>query len=461
MTAEAAKKVLLISLTLVLSACQVHLINNAAHPSVAPPTAYTLRGGTAQADGHKAWWLVFARPELNAIIEQAFDANQDVGQAVARMQAAQAVSRQTRSGLFPHVDVLGNTADAWQGSDEQRWESQSGAALRWELDVFDRIASRAQADLFEAQAAQDRVAAVRLALSAEVARAYFGAVAARQRLNLLEQQVRIDNELLDLLQLRFESGVGTTVEVLQQESRVADSETLIPQAQLELRVFENRLDVLAGAMPDGADRVPAQENFEFTKNLPPVGVPADLLLNRPDLRAAQRALVAADANIAAAIADRLPRITLNGSYHYVDTLSYGGPLAAITGEFVQPLLDWGRRKYEVKRTRAIYTERLAAFTQLYLEAVEAVENALYQEDRQREFINRLTRRIEILRKTVNESEARYTQGIDNYLPVLNALQELREIERDLIDEQRTLVNARIGLHRALGGALSNEPMDNS
>ena len=105
------------------------------------------------------------------------------------------------------------------------------------------------------------------------------------------------------------------------------------------------------------------------------------------------------------------------------------------------------------RRKSIYREQLQAFTESYLQAIEAVETTLYQEQKQREFYQRLRERRDILQRALNETEARYKQGIDDYLPVLNALQSLREIERSLIDEQLQLLQLRIQLHLAIGGGI--------
>jgi outer membrane protein TolC len=183
-------------------------------------------------------------------------------------------------------------------------------------------------------------------------------------------------------------------------------------------------------------------------------VPSDLLLNRPDLRALQAELVAADADIGRAIAERLPRITLEGAYYYEDGPVFTGPAAFLLGSLVQPLLDWGARKAEVERNRALYVERLAVFSQAYLEAIEEVENALYQERKQRVFLSRLEDRRRILAKTVEETRDRYTSGLTDFLPVLNALQELQRLERVILRQQRDLIGFRIRLHRALGGAVT-------
>jgi outer membrane protein TolC len=127
------------------------------------------------------------------------------------------------------------------------------------------------------------------------------------------------------------------------------------------------------------------------------------------------------------------------------------PQGSLLGSIVQPLLDWGARKAEVERSRALYVERLAAFSQAYLQAIEDVENTLYQERKQREFLDRLERRRHFLERTVEETRDRYTNGLTDFLPVLDAIKELQRIERIIVRQERALLGFRIQLHRALGG----------
>lgn len=443
-----------------LSACSFHDINRDPVPSVKAIETFSMedQAGALQLDG-KPWWGAFNRPVLNALIAHALVNNQDVAQSIATYKQARAISNMTGSDRLPQLDLESNASKDWEGSDAQRGASDIGGALSWEIDVFDRIGSARRADIYEAQARMYDVDATRLTLSAEVANAYFGAVSAQERIKLLRSQLKLDRELQGLLELRLNNGVGTNVDVLQQKSRVADSEALIPVAQSEAAVFENRLDVLLGFVPDGQSRVQDDESLDFISTMPAIGVPAVLLLNRPDLKSAQASLIAADADIASAIADRLPRITLTGSYAFSDTASYTGPVGLIMGGFIQPLLDWGKRKSEVERNEALYEERLARFTQTFLEAVEDVENALIQERKQREYIYRLQQREAILKETVSATEDRYTEGVDDYLPVINALQELREVERNLITQRLELINIRISLFRAIGGPIKETPTD--
>lgn len=429
----------------------VHKVNPAPESAVSALSSFSI-----ESDGpiaNSPWWQSFHRAALDSLVRQSLADNFDLAQAVAVL--AQTQSEATRSGALnrPQIGLAGSASQAWRDSERQRGESGISANLSWEIDVWNRLASAAKADQLEAEARLADIQAVKLSLSAEVSNAYFAAVAARERIALLKQQLNLDKNLEQILQLRFDSGLGTQVDVLQQRARVADSETLVPLAESTLAVFENRLDVLLGQSPDGKPRVPVNDSLDFASAMPNIGVPAELLLNRPDLLAARAELVAADADIGAAIADRLPRITLDGSIGLSDGAAFSGPVSLIMGGFVQPMLDWGQRKAEVERNRALYEERLAAFTQLYLEAVEAVENALIQESKQREFLSKLGTQGDLLRQAANAAELRYKQGVDDYQPVISALRELRDVERDLVSEKLNLINIRIDLYRAIGGPI--------
>ncbi len=444
-----------------LSACSPHELRENPQPNVDIPGHYA---HIESDEMHKKfmaqpWWVHFQRPALNAIIAQAWNKNNDVKAAIARMQAAIEMIPQTRSSRLPNIGLEGNYNKDWRGSDAQRADGEIGAALGWELDIWDRIGNQIKADEFEAVASIRDIETARLSLSAEITDAYFNAIASNQKLALLSQQIKLDKELLKLLEVRLQNGIGTKIDVLQQQVRVADNETLIPLAEADLAIYEHRLDVLVGETPDKDLRVPMKEQIYFKGGLPPIGVPASLILQRPDLQGAQARLMAADANIGAAIADRLPAITLDGSYVYSDNGLYSGPISALTAMFIQPLLDWGKREAAVKQNKALYEEELATFTQAYLEAVEDVENALVQEKKQREFINRLEIQRAYLQQTVDVAQSRYKEGVDDYLPVINALQELREIERTLIDEFLRLVQFRIALHRAIGGPIHGRATD--
>lgn len=445
-------RLLAFSALLVLASCAAHDVDGNRAPLITPnKDTYTL--GNSQPLSQQPWYQSFNDPNLDALIESGFASNLNIAQSVARYEQARALADQVGTAGLPTIDLSASGRKGWEDGNSQHSTREAGASLSWEIDLFDRLGSAARSGRLREEAAAADVGAVRLFLSADIADAYYGALARRKQIDLLRQQISADEELLKLNELRFQNGITTNVDVLQQQGQLADSKSLVPLAESQLRIFENRLDILTGNAPDGKDRTLNAQNLSLPTELPSTGIPSDLLLNRPDLRALRLDLIAADEDIGTAIADQLPRINLTGSLVYSAGAGVTGPIAEILGSVLQPLLDWGRREAEITRNKALYEEKLAGFTQAYIEAIEDVENALYQERQQRLYIAQLEERRRILQETSSQTQAQYTQGIADYLPVLNALKDLRQIERDLIAQQQTLIGYRIQLHRALGSAL--------
>ena len=435
-----------------VSACQLHSVDKNVAPSLeVQPDAYLAASlGDAQAQSKDPWWESFQRPTLNKLITQAFENNFDIKQLSLRARQAEALIDGNKADYFPQLSISASQSVQQADGGEQAETSASSLGLDWELDAFNPIGYAAQFQRLQTLGLYEDLAALRLVTSGQIAQTYFAAVAARQTLDLLEQKVKTDQRLLNLIELRLSQGVGTQVEVLQQKARVSESSSLIPLAEARLRLEENRLSVLLGQAPKASSWVSPSETLLFNQALPPLKVPIDLLQNRPDLRAAKARLVQADAAIGEAIANRLPRLNITAAYSQSSDFLLS-PIASASASLFLPLLDWGKRKAQVTRNELLYQERLADFTELYIEAIAEVENASYQESRQREFIKRLELRQEILQKTVDVTEDRFKEGVDDYLPVLSALQELRVIERSLIEQALVLINSRIALHQALGG----------
>ncbi|MCC6143512.1 MAG: TolC family protein [Candidatus Hydrogenedentes bacterium] len=488
--------------------CALHVAEFEPRPAFDVPESYTLPAPEASIVV-APWWHVFEDPALNTAMEQALAGNLTLAQGRDRILRAAALLRQHQAALLPQVDFDSEGAQVWeknldldtspepepdgftppsnteddpaaddaakqssrdssgtgsesgagansgsnQSIDNTSWETEfsAGISLSWELDFWGRLRSLAGAQAETLGATTEEYEALRLSLSMDLADTWFAAVEQRMQLDLLDEQLELAETFLELIELRFLQGDASIVDVLQQRSQVAEIEAEVPVAQSQLRLLENRIDVLAGIPPDGVDRTAdAIQTLPQNTRLPEISVPLDLLLQRPDLRALQRRAVAVDYQIGAAIAERLPRVTLNGSFAYSD----GSSDATLTGigglGLFQPLLDWGARKAAVDATRAVYSETLHQFSEQYLEAIEEVETTLWQEGRQRELLDALARRAEILDRTVEETRVRYSLGVTDYLPVLTALQDLQEIQRDLIDERRALVSLRIRLFGAVG-----------
>jgi len=435
-----------------LAACSLHGVQEEPAPPLPPAALY----GTAGAQGPRApelaWWSALGDPRLDGLVASALAANLDAARAVARVARAEALHRQAGALDKPALDAVGEAGASWVEGEGTDTALLGGLGLAWEIDLFGRLRAEIRARGRELAATRDELAALRLLLTGQVAEAYLDAVEQQLQLRLLDEQTELARTLLELNRLRFSLGAASAVDVLQQRTQLEAVRAEVPRARAALRAAENRLDVLLGQAPDGRDRTaPASASLPELAPLPPSGVPADLLVQRPDLRALRDRVVAADHRVGGAIAERLPRISLTGSLGAVDDPSGSGLAASAAASLVQPLLDWGRRVAGVDEARADLREALLAFGQAYLVAVEEVDTLLWREARQRELIASLRERRGLLEQTVAESRNRFGQGLTDYLPVLTAVQALQQVQRELLGEQRELVSLRVRLHRALGG----------
>jgi NodT family efflux transporter outer membrane factor (OMF) lipoprotein len=438
-----------------LDGCSVHHVERAPDVDINATHSFSMATDLPAPQNSTPWYREFEDPQLESLIEQALRQNFELKASRSRFLQARALARISDVAALPSVDVEAGANYRFE-ENRERTTYDIGVALSWEIDLFGRLENAALFDAMETQARQEDLEALRFLVAAEVARNYFGALSAYRALDLLQEQVRLDTHYLELIMLRFENGVGTTVEVLQQKGQLAQSQSLIPIIKASLRKFENRLDLLLGQVPDGINRLDSMTpecNLSTPRH---TGIPSQLLLRRPDLRAQRHRLVAADAAIGEAIAQRLPSLTLGASLFRTENLNYAGPLGMLGASLIQPLLDWGAREAQVHANRALYQEQLSRYGESYLKAIEEVENALYAEQQQREYLERLEARRAILQLTVDEAKARYMQGISDYLPVLNALEALHQTERLQIDARYALLEYRITLYRALGSDVSIE-----
>jgi NodT family efflux transporter outer membrane factor (OMF) lipoprotein len=272
-------------------------------------------------------------------------------------------------------------------------------------------------------------------------------------IDVVHRQLDANRTSLELVELRFRMGLATALDVFQQRQAVARSESLLPPYEARLEVLRHELAALLGEPPrTGLDIATAE--FPSLPPLPELGLPADLLARRPDVRAAGLRLYAADWQVSAARAERLPAIRLTPSFGFEAgewDLLLDNWMARLAASVAGPVFDAGRRKAEVVRARAAADERLAAYKQAVVTAVKEVENALANEAKQAQYVDALRRELEAAEAGHTEALARYRKGLNDYLPVLSALSNAQTLERGLVFAAHDQLVYRVQLHLALGG----------
>lgn len=430
-------------------------------------------GDESEAQTAGPWWLVFGDSALQALIDQGLAQNLSIRQQWARLGQSQALAEQARAGRFPQIRATGSlgwsrSVGAFGSTTGQN--ASASLPVSYELDVFARAARTHQAASLEAEATRDDVDAMALTMSAQIAEAWYDVVNTRAREALLQQQSELDATYLELVTLRFREGLASAVDVHQQRLQAARSASQIEMTQLQRELFEQQLALLLGRtraelmLPEGA-------TLPVLGAAPPTGVSADLVERRPDVRAAQRRVEAADRRIAAAVAARMPSIRLNITPGYAWNRNefgadspIGGGEARVSSGFTLsagasidiPVFDGFAGRSAVRAQESGQQLLIEAFHQVILQALFEVESAIRQEHHQSRNLELLRTQATIADETLESAQARFRAGLSDYLPVLGALQARHGLRLQLQDAERQVVSSRIQLHRALGGPWTAE-----
>lgn len=443
----------------VFASCASRSRSSSGAPPLDLPSAFTLPSGErALAD---RWWEDVGDPELNDWIAAAFEGGFDLARAQARLEQAEAVASAAGADRWPQLNLEAGarrsrtTVAVGPAAGRADWANNFslGLAASYELDLWGRVGAAARAARREAEASREDLATARLTLAAEITDLWLQAREQAEQRAVLENQRRAGREYLELTERRFAEGQATALDVLQQRQQLAALEALVPSVEARYAVLRHQLAALAGRVPGDAPSPPP--GLPTLPPLPATGVPADLLTRRPDVRAALLRLAAADERVAAAVAARLPALRFSASAGYqAGELSalFDEWIASLIGNLALPLLDGGRRAAEVRRARAAAREQALTAAQTLLRAVREVEDALVQEARQRETVERLEAQARVAAETLASAQERYAGGLTDYLTVLTALDRLQSVERNLVAARRQAWAHRIQLYRALGGA---------
>ena len=478
------------------AAALVHLAgcSFAPPPSVPEPVAEVpaaFAGGALPGD-YKAreWWVAFDDPVLNTVVDSALAANFDLAEAVARVRQARARAAVARGGLFPSVQASASVTDqntpANAGFGEQFRKLAGGedgglpggvefpdrlafttyalgADFAYELDFWGRARNDARAAGAEYLASEADYHAARIGVLATTISTYFEIVALRRRTALAGELVQVLEEREELAETRYERGLVTSFELHQVRLDHRTTQAGLPQLETRLHDAEGRLAVLLGGYRSKLDAiVPDALNPASLADPVAGGVPADLLHQRPDVRAAGLRLEAARYTIGARRAELLPSLSISGTIG-VQSSKAGGLFKVdqwfrnLLGNLTAPIFQGGRLRANVALAHAQFGQVAAAYGRAVVTAVHEVEaalTALANEDRRHAFL--ASQREEAEASLALQSE-RYESGVGGYADYLDALRTLLNVESTLADAGRDLALARLAVHRALGGDWTAEP----
>jgi len=466
-------------LALFVSGCKVHQKINVCDPRVCVPEEYAFVEEAGVSFGE--WWREFESPELNLAVENVLRNNLDLKQSwwkvvqachQARVEGARrwpelninALAGRTKnaafafstgaSGVTGGVPTDGGTGTVTStGANPPINFYQISPALNYEIDLWRRVDSRARAACYQWKATKEDLEATALILTGTAVDLWFTIQEQETLLEVINHQIEVSQTLLELVELRFSVGQSSALDVYQQRLQLASTITQRTPVESLLQTSINQMHVLMGSPPNWGEFTPKGELVDLPP-FPNVRTPVDLIKYRPDLRAEQRRLMAADYEVAAAIAERLPRLDISLSYDFEATMIrelFNGEAWQILETLVTPIFDGGRRKAEVGRRRAIVCELINQYGAKFLDAMLEVEDAIVQEKFQLKFLEELKGQIKLAETNLEEAHIHYINGLNDYLTVIAAVQSLQDLQRRMVSEKKILLIFRSKLYRSLGG----------
>ncbi len=425
---------------------------------VTPPVALpdTLAPGAPNDVPAGPWWTQLDDPDLAALIDTALRGNFSLRATWDRLRQAEAAHTAARAPLLPAADGsagAGRSASHTEPRPTAYANSFSlGAMVSYEVDLWGRVRSTADAAALDARAAAEDIRAAAMTLTGQVAATWYRVVELRRQLALLDEQIATNSEVLEIVTLNFRRGRVGATDVLQQRQVLERTRGERELVGRQLAAQTTALAVLIGENP-GDYIPPPAEGLPAPGDLPPLPVPAAWLRARPDIRTAELRVAAADKRTAAAIANQFPRVTLSGS---AETTArrvrdlFDNWLASLAASLTAPLFDAGLRRAEVARSRAAAAERLNAYGQTLLTALGEVTSALAEEAHQRRYVASLAEQLELSDASVERIRENYTKGAMEFTRFLTTQLSHQQLQRTHLTARRELLDRRIALHRALG-----------
>ncbi|MCK9735155.1 efflux transporter outer membrane subunit [Pseudomonas syringae] len=446
---------------LLLSACQTP----APPPDsgIQPPASWAFAANAAAQRSDIRWWQQFGSPQLNRLIEQASLDSHEVAAAMARVRQAQASAIIGGAPLLPELafDLRGERNRFLRNSDRKANFSDdnntnnftSDLTASYEVDFWGGIAAGRDSALQGLRASQFDQATVELTLLANVADRYAQTLAAREQGRIAELNLANAQDVLRLVQTRYESGSATALELAQQKNLVAAQQRELPRVQ---QLANEQLITLAALLGQPVQNLHLADQPFDTLNWPDIGpgLPSELLTRRPDLAKAEADLAAAQANVTVARAAMLPKLTLSARLGTENTRAEDwlrAPFSSLAAGLVGPIFNNGRLAAERDKATARQEELLETYRGAIINSFADVEKALNSIrglDQQRYWHEEELKQAQTAFRI---AQSRYQEGAEDLLTVLETQRTLYQAQDVSVQLRLARVQASIALYKALGG----------
>ena len=403
------------------------------------------------------WWKIYPDTMLQNLISQALEYNKDILSAAERIRELEYRYRIQRADLWPSLSInaaADNEYNNYGGADPSNDpEIGSKASLSWEIDLWGHLRWASKARMAEYLSSIDAQRALKMTLIADVATAYFELVALDNELDIVRSTLTTRREGVKQAKLRLDGGLTDEIPYQQALVELATTEALVPDIERQVALKESEIAFLAGSHPHKVERAKASDMQSYRENVP-IGVPSDLLWRRPDLRQAEQNLMAAEAEVGVAQAERFPTLTIGlqgglESDSFLDVLK--SPFYYAVASVAAPVFHFGKRKAAFKAAIAEYEQAKIEYEKSVMQAFREVHDAVVTFQSAQRNTDAKYDLVQAALKYVDLTNIQYINGAIRYLDLLDAnrvyLDAQVEYSNAVMDEYIALV----GLYKSLGG----------
>jgi multidrug efflux system outer membrane protein len=406
------------------------------------------------------WQQFFADPRLQRLIEKALVNNRDLRVAVLAIEQSRAQFDVRRADEWPTLNAgVGGSRQATGTGSVNTLVSAGVLVTSWELDLFGRVRSTADAAQAQFMATEEARKAAQISLIGTLASTYLALQADDALLQLTRQTLATREDTTRLTRLRLDNGASSLLDLRQAESLRAQAQATLAQTLRQRALDLNALTLLVGQpLPED---LPAVAPIDTLPEVP-AGVPSELLARRPDVRQAEQQLIAANANIGAARAAFFPRITLTGSAgtasNQLSGLFKGGSFAwSLAPQLLQPIFDAGRNEGNLKLAQVGREIAVAQYEKAIQSAFREVADALAGRATLGEQLRAQQAQVEAEQDRARLSDLRYRNGVSSSLELLDAQRSLFAAQQSLVQLQTLILQNSVALYRVLGGGWGTPP----
>jgi multidrug efflux system outer membrane protein len=450
-----------------LAACTVS--KNYERPEVELPKQFNNTAPSDTSIGDMNWRNFFGDTTLIRLIDNALKGNYDLQLAMKRIDEAKAYVKQAKMNYVPEVfaqasaststpsdnSLNGKSLQSFIGKDHVEDYTLS-LGLSWEIDVWGKCQRQREAALANYLQTYDGARAVQTTLIANIANSYFNLLMLDTQLDITRKNLALSDTIVRMMHLQKQAGQVTELAVQQAEVQRQTAALLVPQLEQEIAIEENAIHILSGELPAPVKRSAELTDINVWDDLP-TGVPAEMLSRRPDVRAREMALVAANANVGIAKAQMYPsfNITAAGGVNAFKASKWfvmpASLFATAAGTIAQPILQHRQLKTNLEVAETQREEAVISFRQTALNATGEIVNALVRIDKLKSQKQIQSAQVDTLQKAINNAQLLFKAGMADYLEVITAQSNSLNAELSLADIQRQQLSALVELYRSLGG----------